>query len=133
MHADEAQQQSIAGAHAAGALVNRADVDEDSPSDFATPAQLLLGSVTIAISAGGSPALAAMIRDELATRLDPNRIAMADAMQQLRPMLRSATTLTPVRRRGAFRDLATTEACNLLANAGMDALLQWLRHRYPEL
>ena len=54
-------------AKAAGALVNVAD--RPDLCDFTIPARLLQGGLSIAVSTGGqSPALARVLRDELATR-----------------------------------------------------------------
>src|SRR3954454_1471168 len=54
-----------------GIWVNRADADDGQPGDFTVPARLREGPVTVTVSAGGSPALAAAIRDGVAARWDP--------------------------------------------------------------
>ena len=117
-------------AHRRGVMVNRADSSESTPGDFSTPAAWREGPMTLTVSTDGSPALAAMVRDELASRIDPGWISMAAAMTTLRPMMLSK--MTPVRRREAFRDLATGDAIKQLGD-GMDALRRWLEERYPEL
>jgi precorrin-2 dehydrogenase/sirohydrochlorin ferrochelatase len=113
-----------------GALVCRADVDEDNAGDFATPAMIREGSLLITVSSGGSPALSALIRDRIKGAIDPRWSMMADAMQQLRPMLRKS--LAPARRKQAFRDLCSEEAFNALSTGGIEQLLQWLRVKHPE-
>ena len=63
-----------AGGRKQGILVCRADMDENDPGDFTTPAMLEQGPLVVTVSAGGSPALAARVRDELAavsTRAGP--------------------------------------------------------------
>jgi siroheme synthase-like protein len=114
-----------------GALVCRADVDEDNAGDFATPAMIRDGALLITVSSGGSPALSALIRDRLKDAIDPRWSAMATAMQQLRPMLRKSLAIS--RRKQAFHDLCSEDALNVLATGGTDRLLQWLRVKYPEL
>ena len=123
----------VSDARRLGLLVNRADVDEDMPGNFVTPAQLNRGPVTLTVSTTGAPALAAMIRDALAQNFDPQWREMALAMQTLRPRIRDHANLPPDRRRAAFRDLATPEAIAFLAAGGTDALWRWLKSRYPEL
>ncbi|HWE92619.1 MAG TPA: NAD(P)-dependent oxidoreductase [Tepidisphaeraceae bacterium] len=114
-----------------GILVNRADADDAEPGDFVTPAKLERGAVIVAVSAG-SAALAAAIRDHVAENLDWRFVKMADAMRELRPMVRGSA-LSPDRRARVFRDLADDDALNVLEAAGIDALRGWLLERYPEL
>lgn len=115
-----------------GIFVNRADVDEDAPSDFSTPAALRDGVVTITVSAGGSAALAAAIRDHVAQHMDARLIEMAMAMRTLRPAIRSSG-LDVARRKAIFRDLVTPAAMDALASGGEASLRAWLVQRYPEL
>jgi siroheme synthase-like protein len=122
----------VRDAHARGLLVNRADADETEPGDFATPARLHAGAVTVAVAAGGSPALATLIRDGVRERWDERWSRMAGAMQTLRPaVLRSE--LPESRRKEVFRALATPEALATLGDGGMDGLQTWLRKRFPDL
>jgi siroheme synthase-like protein len=114
-----------------GILCNRADVDDAEPGDFSTPAKHEAGAVIVTVSAG-SPALAAIIRDDLAHKLDRRHVSMADAMLLLRPEIR-ASRLEPAQRAQAFRDLATTDAINVLDAGGIQALRTWMNDRYPEL
>ena len=101
-----------------GILVNRADSDD---GDFLTPAVLREGAVTIAVNAGGSPAIAARIRDEIAKTLQPRWIALAEAMTELRPMVLAAD-LPGETRRDLFRELATEEAAEIAVSGGVPAL-----------
>jgi len=125
----QVNEQVVREAHRRGLLVNRADADEDQPGDFATPALWNSGSVSVAISAGGSPALAAAIRDDLANKIDPLHVAMADAMQVLRPMIRDSLLSIDDRRR-LFRELAGPEAMGILGQGGLEGLRRWLVGRY---
>jgi precorrin-2 dehydrogenase len=115
-----------------GIWVNRADPDEDDPADFVTPAVLRCGGITVAVSASGSPALAAVVRDLLAGSLGNEWINLAEALRELRPRIKSAG-IPIARRREIFRDLATPESANILAADGYEALWTWISNKYPEL
>ncbi len=119
-------------AHRLGLLVNRADVDEDEPGDFTTPAVWRDSAVMITVSAAGSASLAAAIRDDLGNRINPTHLRLAEALRTLRPLIRSSME-DPVRRRSALRDLASADAMNAMERGGLEALRQWLRSRYPEV
>lgn len=121
----------VRDAHARKLLVNRADADEAEPGDFTIPAQLRRGEVVVGVSAG-SPALAALIRDRLEASFDPRWEQMAAAMQELRPLIKSAGPGIELRRR-IFRELASEDALNMLALGGVAGLREWLLGRYPEL
>jgi len=125
--------QVVAEARARGILVSRADADEQSPGDFSTPAVLRRGSVTVAVAAGGSPAVAAAIRDHLAAALDPAYVALADAMRRLRPLIRDRLELTAQRRSQILRELSGDEAVEQVRRGGLPQLEIWLAQRYPEL
>ena len=118
----------VRDATARGILVNRADADDDWAGDFATPAQLKRGLVTVTVSAG-SPALAATIRDGLAGRWDARWTAMAEVMRVLRPRIVGHPTLTPSQRSEAFRALATDDAIAAAASGGTDGVAAWLAER----
>ena len=96
--------------------------------DFAVPARLDRGAVTVTVSAG-SAALAVLVRDRIGERLDPAWAAMAEAMVELRPRLKDA--LDEPSRRAVFRELATDEACDVLAARGLDGLMEWIEARHP--
>jgi precorrin-2 dehydrogenase/sirohydrochlorin ferrochelatase len=106
-----------------GILVNQAD--DPASSDFATPAQLKRGPVTVAVSAG-SPALSVLIRDALAKQFDDRWQRMAEAMQALRPELQNDTRFDEESRRKLFRKLASDEAIDVLTRGGLEGLRTWL-------
>lgn len=115
-----------------GVLVNRADGDDANPGDFSTPAMARQGAIVVTVSAAGSPALAALVRDGIASRFDPRWRAMAEAMGRLRPMI-LASGMSAEQRREAFMALATEEALDVLAKGGRDGLGRWLMERFEGL
>jgi siroheme synthase-like protein len=121
----------VRDAHLRGVLVNRADADDEEPGDFTTPAVLRKGAVAVTVSTAGAPALAAMIRDELAKAFDPRWSEMAEAMQRIRPAILAARMSADLRR-NAFRDLATADALAALSG-GVESLWNWLVQKYPDL
>jgi siroheme synthase-like protein len=126
----------VRDARAMGVLVARADsVDDydDEAGDFSTPARFEAGAVIVAVSAAGSPALAARIRDGLGDRFDPGWAKMADAMLTLRPLIRHSPRLDAGRRATVFRDLASPEALAAAVAGGRRGVVEWLSRRYPEL
>jgi siroheme synthase-like protein len=121
----------VAEAHQRGILVGRADADEDDSSDFVTPAVLRLGAVVVAVSAAGSAALAAALRDRVSGSLSDDWINLAGAMQRLRPTIKSSG-LPIGRRREIFKALATDEAAAQNRD-GIQELWDWTRKKFPEL
>jgi siroheme synthase (precorrin-2 oxidase/ferrochelatase) len=89
--------------------------------------------VLVTVSTGGSPALAARLRDTIEKNIDARFIAMADLMQTLRPRIHAIESLAPSRRKEIFRALASDEALKMLESNGTDALHEWLVQRYPEI
>lgn len=124
-------EQVVRDARARRAWVCRADVDEDAPGDFITPAKFQSGGVTLLVSAG-SPALAVLIRNQLAHCFKPQWSELASIMAQLRPRLVNSP-LPIERRRAVFRDLASEESVDRLAASGETGLLDWLRARHADL
>ncbi len=122
----------VAEAHRLGILVNRADSDDEEPGDFSTPALFRAGHITVAVSASGSPALAAALRDVLAGVVTDQWVHLAQVLHEIRPKIRAAIP-TITRRREIFRALAGSEAAEALASGGTSALWAWTRHRFPEL
>jgi siroheme synthase-like protein len=112
-----------------GIWVNRSD--EGDQGDFATPAKLVDGDVTVTVSAG-SAALSAAIRDDLSGKLDRRYVRLADAMKTLRPAVRSSIAEEPARA-AIFRDLASGEALEVIDTGGLEGLTRWLRQRHPDL
>ena len=116
-----------------GLLVCRADAEDENTGDFATPAMIRKDPVLVTVSTGGSPALAAKMRDAIVQAIDPRWIEMATLMQTLRPQIRARASLSPSRRKEVFRTLASDEALDVLQAKGADGLQMWLIDRYPEL
>ena len=112
-----------------GIWVNRSD--EGEQGDFATPAKLTDGEVTVTVSAG-SAALAAAIRDDLAAKLDQRHVKLAEAMKTLRPAVRMSEA-DPQKRAAIFRELASMEALRAVESGGIDGVCRWIHTRYPQL
>jgi precorrin-2 dehydrogenase / sirohydrochlorin ferrochelatase len=104
-----------------GIWVCRADADADA--DFSTPAVARAGSITITVSAAGNPAIAASLRDQIQTDLDPRWIDLAAAAAKLRPAI-LASGLSPIERKKILQDLATEEAA-----AHASDLQSWIEQR----
>jgi len=119
--------QIVRDAQVKGIWVNRADGSDEVPGDFSTPAKFDAGSITVTVSAG-SAALAATIRDGLRARFDPGWVLMADAMQALRPEIKSGN-LDAAQRAALFRALATPEAIDVLRKEGIEGLRDWVSQR----
>jgi len=115
----------VEDARAMGLWANRADADEEGASDFSTPAIMKSGGLVIAVSAGGSPALAAKVRDVLKPKLQPKWGEMAEAMKVLRPKVLAAGWDIETRR-SVFRMLAEDEAMELLKGGGVEAVWAWV-------
>ena len=119
----------VRDANARGIWVNRSD--EGEQGDFATPAKLVDGDVTITVSAG-SAALAAAIRDDLAGKLDRRHVKLAEAMKTLRPAVRMSEA-DPQKRAAIFRELVSEDALAAIDAGGIGNLLPWLRKRHPNV
>jgi precorrin-2 dehydrogenase/sirohydrochlorin ferrochelatase len=119
----------VRDAHQRGLLVSRADSTDEDAGDFSTPAILRDENLVVTVSTGGSPTLAAALRDEIESQLDPRWTKMASAMQTLRP--RALAVASIERRRDILRDMATPAAMDILDKDGVEALWQWLRQRHP--
>jgi siroheme synthase-like protein len=116
--------QVIAEARSRNILVNLAGSPGSAVGDFTVPARHRRGPVTISVAAG-SPALAALIRDRLAKRLDPAWAQLATAISAIRSELRRQGVAQPQRRR-IMRRLASDEALAVLRARGPNGLRQWL-------
>lgn len=121
----------VRDARSRGALVSRADAEDQDPGDFTVPARWRSGPATLAVAAGGSPALAAMIRDKLQASWDPRWTRMAEVLSWVRPRLRDAATIAPNLRREILRDLASDEAVEVLGSGGVKELVDWVIRRHP--
>jgi siroheme synthase-like protein len=134
-------QQVVADARRLGILVSRVDGADDEPNDgdpfgdFIVPAVARHGAVTVAVSAGGSPALAAFIRDRIDESWNRGWSELAEVSQSVRRELRERrATVSADARRAVFRDLATPDALQLLqSGAGAESLRDWLRKRHPQV
>ncbi|MGA3068261.1 MAG: NAD(P)-dependent oxidoreductase [Tepidisphaeraceae bacterium] len=122
----------VAEARKRGLLVGRAEPDESDPADFISPAVLRLGAVTISVSAAGSAALAAALRDQLSGTLSDEWINLADALYRLRPTIKSLG-LPIARRREIFRALSTEKAAAIQSTDGIQGLWDWIQCQFPEL
>jgi precorrin-2 dehydrogenase / sirohydrochlorin ferrochelatase len=112
-------------------LFNRADTEEGD-SDFATPAVLRRGPITITVSTGGSPALGARLRDHLDGTLDNAWPFAAEAMQSLRPAILACISDSR-RRKHIFHELASDEALAAARRDGPEGLRRYAIARFPEL
>jgi precorrin-2 dehydrogenase/sirohydrochlorin ferrochelatase len=123
----------VRDARARGVLVSRADAADESAGDFTVPAHWRSGPATLAVSAGGSPALAVTIRDGLLAHWDDRWTRMAELMLVFRSQFRAAPDIGPATRREIYRDLAGEEALDVLAREGVEGVIDWLRRKYPGL
>ncbi|MBC7783041.1 MAG: NAD(P)-dependent oxidoreductase [Burkholderiales bacterium] len=128
----EVNAQVVIDAQARNILVNRADADEEAPGDFVTPAKFQDHNVLLTVSAA-SAALAASIRDALQRRWDPRWTKMGEAMQTLRPWVKSRPRLSIEQRGVIFRLMVGNEAMDILDTGGIDRLREWLIEKHPEL
>jgi siroheme synthase-like protein len=119
-------------AAARGILASRADADEAVPGEFVVPARFSQGAIQVAVSAG-SAALSAAVRDRLQAALDPRLVKMADAMRELRPLIRDRSGLDADTRREIFRALTGEAALDVLDHDGIAALKAWLVGRFPQM
>jgi precorrin-2 dehydrogenase/sirohydrochlorin ferrochelatase len=122
----------VAEARHRGILVCRADADDEEPGDFTTPALLRCGAITVTVSAAGSPALAAALRDMLAGSITNDWVNLAEALRKFRPRIKAAG-LPIQKRREIFRLLAGADAADLLARDGTQQLWNWARQRFGDL
>lgn len=116
--------QVVADCRQRGILVSRAD--EGGSGDFASMAVYRDVAVTIGVSASGSPAVAARLRDSIAQRLDRDLVMLADAARQLRPCFPPGDD-----RRELMRRLASDDAIAVLKQGGIEALADWLKVARP--
>jgi precorrin-2 dehydrogenase / sirohydrochlorin ferrochelatase len=91
--------------------------------DFVVPAVLRRGEVTVAVATGGSPALAAVIRDEMDRRFEPAWERMAEALQVLR---REIVQSGMEGRREILRKMVTAEGFAVLEKEGVEGLRRFV-------
>ncbi len=114
-----------------GILANRADIDDEDPADFLTPAVLRCGAITVAVSSKGLPALSANIRDMLAGSLTDDWANLADALGRVRLTIKSSN-LPIARRREIFRALSSSQAATILATEGEAGLWAWAKKSFGD-
>jgi precorrin-2 dehydrogenase/sirohydrochlorin ferrochelatase len=103
----EANRAVSAEAREAGGLVNAADAPE--ACSFLVPSAVRRGDLTIAISTGGgSPALAAKLRQRLEETIGPEYEAFLAALRDLRTQARE-TISDPAERRAIYRRAVDSE------------------------
>ena len=106
--------------------VNRADVDEAAPGDFAVPASIANGPICIAVTSG-SPMLSRRIRSRLAEAIDPHWAGFAEALEHLRPVVREHPGLSADQRRDVLVRLSGDEALEAFIAGGIDGLKAFVR------
>lgn len=110
----------VADARAAGALANAADQPDDC--DFHLPAVARDGDVVVAVGTGGAaPALAAVLKDELAGRLPERLGEFAEALARVRLLVHERMA-DPACRRSILRALAGRAGLTAFAEAGQAGL-----------
>ena len=114
-------------------LCNRADRDENAPGDFSVPAIHRDGPLMIAVSASGSPRLAAAVRDSIAETLDPAWAAMGETALKLRERIVSDITIPMPRRKMILHAISSPEALATYKQGGESALIALLADEFPEL
>lgn len=125
-------EQVVRDAEASNILVGRADFDEEAPGNFTNPAVYRQGLLVVAVSTGGSPTLAAEVRNRLTKKLPQRFAQMAETMHAIRPAVRQRIP-NPEQRRTIFRELASPAAMQVLDRYGKEALWEWLTKKYPML
>jgi siroheme synthase-like protein len=115
-----------------GALAGRIDSEGADHGDFILPAVWREGALSVSVSTGHAPALAALIRDGIGEWIDPRWVAMAQVMTAVRPVVTKAN-LPSERRREIFHALTSDDALETAAQEGTRGVLNWLSGRYPEL
>ncbi len=121
---------------ARGIPVNRADHDAAagaSGSTFTVPAVARAGILAVAVSAGGSPAIAARLRDAIAHQLLPEWAEFAEVAAGIRRDILNQDAIGPVIRQAIFRTLASADAQAAYADGGKARLQELLLKRHPEL
>jgi precorrin-2 dehydrogenase / sirohydrochlorin ferrochelatase len=118
----------VRDAHQLGLLACRADSTDEDAGDFATPAVLREENLVITVSAAGNPTVAAALRDELQSQLNPRWSKLATAMQTLRPRALAIPSIE--KRRDVLHDMTTTAAMDILDKEGIDGLWGWLSLRH---
>jgi siroheme synthase-like protein len=117
----------------AGIPVNRADHEGGSGSTFTVPAVARAGPLAVAVSAGGSPAIAARLRDVIAQEVLPKWAEFAEVATEVRRDILNQSVIAPAARQAIFRTLASADAQAAYAQGGRPSLLRLLSDRHPVL
>ncbi len=112
----------------AGVLCNIADAPEES--DFFVPAHFRNGDITVAVSTGGSPALARRIRAELEAWMGNRYAALAQLLRKLRPLVLESGLPTAENTR-LFRALVSSPLAERLAANDSTAVSALLTELLP--
>lgn len=107
-----------------GAIINRADCEDSIGGDFAIPAVFRRGVITVAISAGGAPSVAAALRDVVTGAIDAEWGTFALEIRQFRAQLRE-TNLSPDDRHRILRTAASPELISAYRRGGR--MEWWIR------
>lgn len=118
---------------AAGIPVNRADHEGGAGSTFTVPAVARAGPLAVMVSAGGSPAIAARLRDVIAHEVLPKWAEFAEVATEVRRDILNQSVIAPAARQAIFRTLASADAQAAYAQGGRRSLLSLLSQRHREL
>jgi precorrin-2 dehydrogenase/sirohydrochlorin ferrochelatase len=114
-----------ADARQAGIWCNVAD-DPDA-GDFSVPATLRHGNLTIAVSTGGAaPALAAAVRDRIASHLEPDWAILVEEFGRARQIVREQVHDARVRR-DILNTLCSECSIKLLATRDRESWRRWFQ------
>jgi precorrin-2 dehydrogenase len=126
----EINRQVVADARKMGAWVS--STSDPDAGDFTLPAVWRSGPLVLTVStSGGSPALAAVLRDRAAQSLGPAAAGLAALLVELRPMVLDRLA-NPLARRRIFREWADPRWLSLWTEQGPDAVRQALRQRIED-
>jgi len=120
----EVNQMVVADANALGIWVNSASDPESG--DFLVPASVRLGNIELAISTGGaSPAVAAYIRDQLASQVDGAIIAWVQVLATLRKEIQFSLPATACA--SLLREFADPKWLDRIRLQGVDEVARAMR------
>jgi len=115
-------EQVAADARQLGILVNRCDSNEEG-SDFLTPAAWRHEHVTVAVSTSAGPSIAAKIRDLIRLELEPQWLALAAAMAEIRPRILASSSLPSDVKTATLRRCACDEVAHAAQLHGTQGVL----------
>jgi siroheme synthase-like protein len=107
-------------------------VDSADSGDFTSMAALHRGPVTLAVSTGGaSPALAAHLRERLASSIGPEYGTLAGWLAELRPLAKAQIS-EEASRRSLWRAILESPALDLLRQGDEAAARVLIHNLYQE-